>query len=156
MCQYAVRRIARRRLRRRGKRLEITRTSGDEGTPGTTVTATGCGESLTFDVVLNPPPAEMRSFALAQVIAQLPLSPRDRELLQEVGKGKTNAAIARTLGISPATVKKHLEHIYEKLGVSGQVAALARALAIRISTVIAAYSASALLSDLGEIGELFD
>ena len=84
------------------------------------------------------------------------MSRREKELLLEVGKGKTNAAIARTLGISPATVKKHLEHIYEKLGVSGRVAALARALAIRISTVIAAYSASALLSDLGEIGELFD
>ncbi|TMF81286.1 MAG: hypothetical protein E6I18_03340 [Chloroflexi bacterium] len=156
MCQYAVRRIGWRKLRHREKRLEITRASGDERTPGTTVTATGCGGSLTFDLVLNPPAVEVRPLALAQVVEELPLSRREKELLLEVGKGKTNAAIARTLGISPATVKKHLEHIYEKLGVSGRVAALARALAVRISTVIAAYSASALLSDLGEIGELFD
>jgi DNA-binding CsgD family transcriptional regulator len=105
---------------------------------------------LTFDLVLDPPAVEVRPFALAQVVAELPLSPREKELLLEVGKGKTNAAIARTLGISPATVKKHLEHIYQKLGVSGRVAALARALATSASTVIAVFSASALSSGLGD------
>jgi len=136
--------------------LEITRESDNEQAPGSTVTATGCGGSLTFDLVLDPPAVEMRPFALAQFVAELPLSPREKELLLEVGKGKTNAAIARTLGISPATVKKHLEHIYQKLGVSGRVAALARALATSASTVIAVFSASALSSGLGdEIEVLF-
>lgn len=37
-----------------------------------------------------------------------------------------NAAIAHALGIRPATVEKHLEHCYRKLGVGGRMASRAR------------------------------
>jgi DNA-binding CsgD family transcriptional regulator len=49
-------------------------------------------------------------------------------VLYWVGKGKTNKDIGDILGSSPATVKKHLEHIYEKLGVETRTAAAALAM----------------------------
>jgi DNA-binding NarL/FixJ family response regulator len=51
------------------------------------------------------------------------LTPREREILEHVAAGETNAQIAAALGISPATVRKHLEHAYEKLHVSTRTAA---------------------------------
>lgn len=54
---------------------------------------------------------------------QASLTAREREILQLVGKGQTNAQIAAELWITPGTVKKHLEHVYEKLGVGGRAAA---------------------------------
>jgi len=46
-----------------------------------------------------------------------------------VAAGKTNAEIAAILAISPRTVQKHLEHIFQKLGVETRTAAAIRALA---------------------------
>ena len=54
------------------------------------------------------------------------LTAREREILDLVADGATNTRIADTLGVSPATVRKHLEHVYEKLGVSTRTAAVAR------------------------------
>ncbi|PXW92865.1 LuxR family two component transcriptional regulator [Sphaerotilus hippei] len=56
------------------------------------------------------------------------LTQREAEVLFWVVKGKTNRDIGEILGSSPATVKKHLEHIYEKLGVETRNAAAAVAL----------------------------
>lgn len=67
-------------------------------------------------------PADVR-FDLAAV----PLTPREREVLDWVGAGKTNRDIAAILGASPRTVEKHLERIYEKLGVETRTAAAMRA-----------------------------
>ncbi len=55
------------------------------------------------------------------------LTSRELEILREVARGNTNAEIARQLYISAATVKSHLIHIYDKLGVSDRAAAVARA-----------------------------
>jgi two-component system nitrate/nitrite response regulator NarL len=44
-----------------------------------------------------------------------PLSPRERAVLGQVADGRTNAAIAHRLGISPRTVRTHLEHLFDKL-----------------------------------------
>jgi DNA-binding CsgD family transcriptional regulator len=55
------------------------------------------------------------------------LTPREREILGRVAQGGTNAEIAWQLGISPETVRKHLENAYGTLGVhtrTGAVAAL--------------------------------
>jgi DNA-binding CsgD family transcriptional regulator len=54
------------------------------------------------------------------------LTRREHEILGWVGRGKTNAEIAQILWISPATVRKHLENAYEKLGVRTRTAAVAR------------------------------
>ena len=53
------------------------------------------------------------------------LSLREIEVLRGVASGNTNAAIAAELHISQATVKTHLLHIYDKLGVSDRAAAVA-------------------------------
>jgi DNA-binding CsgD family transcriptional regulator len=55
-----------------------------------------------------------------------PLTPREREVLDWVAAGKTNRDIAAILGASPRTVEKHLERIYEKLGVETRTAAVMR------------------------------
>jgi DNA-binding CsgD family transcriptional regulator len=60
--------------------------------------------------------------------AQVPLTPREREVLDWVAAGKTNRDIAAILGASPRTVEKHLERIYEKLGVETRTAAVMRAI----------------------------
>jgi DNA-binding NarL/FixJ family response regulator len=55
------------------------------------------------------------------------LSQREHEILMLVASGTTNREIARTLFISEATVKTHLLHIYEKLGVRDRAAAVSEA-----------------------------
>jgi DNA-binding CsgD family transcriptional regulator len=53
------------------------------------------------------------------------LSPREWEVLQLAGQGHGNADIARELFISVATVRKHLEHIYDRTGERTRAAAAA-------------------------------
>lgn len=55
-----------------------------------------------------------------------PLTQREMDVLEWVARGKTNRDVADILGMSPRTVNKHLEHIYEKLGVETRTAAVAR------------------------------
>jgi len=57
------------------------------------------------------------------------LTARHWDLLHLVAAGHTNAQIARRLGISEATVRTHLEHIYRLLQVSSRTAAVTRAFA---------------------------
>jgi DNA-binding CsgD family transcriptional regulator len=54
------------------------------------------------------------------------LSAREREVLALVRDGLRNAEIAEALWVSPGTVRKHLENIYEKLDVHTRTAAVAR------------------------------
>jgi DNA-binding CsgD family transcriptional regulator len=54
------------------------------------------------------------------------LTGREREVLDALAGGKTDRDIAEILGISPRTVHKHLQHIYEKLGVETRTAAVMR------------------------------
>jgi DNA-binding NarL/FixJ family response regulator len=61
-----------------------------------------------------------------------PLSKREREILQRVADGATTRQVASDLGISPHTVKTHLERIFEKLGANDR----AQAVAIAIRTGI--------------------
>jgi DNA-binding NarL/FixJ family response regulator len=61
-----------------------------------------------------------------------PLSKREREILQKVADGATTRQVASDLGISPHTVKTHLERIFEKLSANDR----AQAVAIAIRTGI--------------------
>lgn len=63
----------------------------------------------------------------AQRLHDIALTPRETEVLSWLAKGKTNRDIADILGMSPRTVNKHLEHIFEKLGVETRSAATALA-----------------------------
>lgn len=79
-----------------------------------------------------------RAFHHAQTLAQLrgaqgraaawkevDLTPRESEILRWAATGRTNANIAEILGVGPATVKTHFEHIFVKLGVKNRAAAVA-------------------------------
>ncbi|MET3638420.1 response regulator transcription factor [Curtobacterium oceanosedimentum] len=56
------------------------------------------------------------------------LSPRELEVLQLVAQGNSNPAIGRTLFVSETTVKTHLGHVFEKLGVNDRTRAVTRAM----------------------------
>ncbi|MEO8039799.1 MAG: response regulator [Betaproteobacteria bacterium] len=64
----------------------------------------------------------------ASLVDTFNLTPRELEVLMWVAKGKTNRDIGDILALSPRTVNKHLEHIYEKLGVETRTAAAAMAM----------------------------
>ncbi len=57
-----------------------------------------------------------------------PLSKREVEILQMVAYGSTTKEVAHDLGISPHTVKTHLERIFEKLGANDRAQAVAIAI----------------------------
>ena len=52
------------------------------------------------------------------------LSPRESEILEALATGATNREVAKRLFISESTVKTHLVHLYDKLGVDSRTAAL--------------------------------
>jgi CheY-like chemotaxis protein/DNA-binding CsgD family transcriptional regulator len=62
------------------------------------------------------------------LVRALDLTAREAEVLYWVTKGKTNRDIGEILGSSPRTVHKHLEHVFQKLGVETRTAAAAMAL----------------------------
>ena len=63
----------------------------------------------------------------AESLRSLGLTPREAEVLYWVAQGKTNPEIAIVCGLSARTVQKHLEHIFQKLGVETRTAAALRA-----------------------------
>jgi len=62
---------------------------------------------------------------LAQAFPQL--TDREREVLQELSTHKTNAEIARTMGVTLKTIRNHLSNIFMKLQVASRAEAIARA-----------------------------
>jgi two-component system nitrate/nitrite response regulator NarL len=56
------------------------------------------------------------------------LTPREREILNLTADGCSAPEIGRRLYLSTTTVKTHLQHLYEKLGVSDRAAAVASAM----------------------------
>ena len=69
---------------------------------------------------------QRRAFS-AGSLARLGLSRRETEVLRWLAQGKTNAGIGVGLGLSRFTVRKHLENIFQKLGVQTRTAAAALA-----------------------------
>jgi DNA-binding CsgD family transcriptional regulator len=64
---------------------------------------------------------------LADVAAPL-LSPRELEILASIGEGLSNKEVARRFGISPHTVKFHVESLFRKLGAVSRADAVAKGL----------------------------
>lgn len=69
-------------------------------------------------------------FKSAVPLEKLGLTPREAEILLWVAQGKSNFETGIILTISATTVKKHLVHIFEKLGVESRNAATLQALEI--------------------------
>jgi CheY-like chemotaxis protein/DNA-binding CsgD family transcriptional regulator len=65
---------------------------------------------------------------LDSVKNSLGLTCREAEILMWISRGKTNKEVGLILGGSPRTVNKHLEHIFEKLGVVTRAAAVSIAM----------------------------
>jgi DNA-binding CsgD family transcriptional regulator len=84
--------------------------------------AVGMGESMWLLTWLSA--AEQ---AAPSRLATAALTPRETEVLSWIAKGKTNRDVGEILGLSPRTVNKHLEHVFEKLGVETRAAAAALA-----------------------------
>lgn len=80
----------------------------------------GLGEQV---LLLNCQAADSAALRLARAA----LTPRETEVLYWLARGKTNRDIADICGMKPRTVTKHVEHIFEKLGVETRAAAAALA-----------------------------
>ena len=61
---------------------------------------------------------------LAEGVARVQVTPRELSTLRLMADGKSNKEIANSLGISERTVKTHLGHLFEKLGVTSRTEAL--------------------------------
>lgn len=71
---------------------------------------------------------EEQMLSLSQSLQLLGLSQRETEVLFWVMRGKDNKAIATNLSVGISTVRKHLENIYQKLGVQSRTEAISQAL----------------------------
>jgi transcriptional regulator EpsA len=60
------------------------------------------------------------------------LTPREREILEWIYRGKSNIEVGMILKISPLTAKNHVQKILRKLGVLNRTQAVGKALALRI------------------------
>ena len=82
-----------------------------------------------------PPEARLQSarglrtekVAAISVFKTLGLTRRESEVLLWIARGQSNLEMGASLRISPRTVKKHLEHIFGKLGVKTRLAAAIKA-----------------------------
>jgi DNA-binding CsgD family transcriptional regulator len=105
--------------------LEQERAAARDGRPPVALTIDGPSGTLVAEF-------DRRGAASLIVLYERPdsgeaaLSAREREVLALVRDGLRNAEIAETLWITPSTVGKHLENIFEKLGVHTRTAAVAR------------------------------
>ncbi|CAN5255496.1 response regulator transcription factor [soil metagenome] len=63
----------------------------------------------------------------AAAITSLGLTGQELRVLEKLAAGQSNKEIARTMGLSPNTVKTHLAHLFEKLDVSRRTQAVGKA-----------------------------
>lgn len=91
--------------------------AGDGGVLIVRLIRGGVGEE-TLIVTERPRPSGLHGR-----LASLGLTARETEVLYWVAHGKSNTAVAGILGITLNTVKKHLDRIYQKLGVENRTAA---------------------------------
>jgi DNA-binding CsgD family transcriptional regulator len=79
------------------------------------------------------------------------LTERQREILAQLSTGRTNSQIASALYISPGTVRKHLEHILQRLGVPTRTAAAVYYITGTQPSPDAAWTASLPLPDVPNV-----
>ena len=111
-------------------RRELVEALGD-GPAFEVVSATSAGEAIdaSADVVVTARSSRMlqrASRAAVETGTRLPpLTQREREILSSLADGLGNKQIAARLGISPNTVKTHVEVLFDKLAVTSRAEAVA-------------------------------
>ena len=98
------------------RRLLLWRTAGPDFTE----------RELMMLQLVRPHVAELHARRERQLRGEPNLTPRQWEILRRVSTGASNTQIARTLGLSEATVRKHLENVFLRIHVSSRTEALAR------------------------------
>lgn len=68
----------------------------------------------------------------AAAIASLGLTPQEMKVLERLAAGQSNKEIARTLGLSPNTVKTHIANLFAKLEVGRRTQAIGKARDLRL------------------------
>jgi DNA-binding CsgD family transcriptional regulator len=92
------------------------------------------GKQLVINLALEPDKEryllllQEQTLSLPPSLELLGLSQRETEILYWVIRGQDNQAIADRLSVHVATVRKHLENIFRKLGVQSRTEAIAKAL----------------------------
>ena len=77
-------------------------------------------------LTVRAPAPQIRNFDSLPEEPPVLLSPREIEVLGALGNGMTNKEVARLLGISPHTVKFHIESLFRKLGAASRAEAVAK------------------------------
>ncbi len=90
------------------------------------IRAVASGETVLAPSIAAKLVSRLRADAAS--VAPPALSPREREVLALVAEGRSNPEIGRALHIGEATVKTHLLHVFEKLGVNDRTRAVTRAM----------------------------
>ena len=88
-------------------------------------------EQLSEELSTSAPPQEAAPQATNQSLPE-PLSERELEVLQLIDSGASNQEIANHLVIGMSTVKKHINHVFGKLGVDSRTQAIVRARALNL------------------------
>lgn len=91
--------------------------AGENGNFSVRIERIECGFGEYYVVMEAPARHHSRS---DNIVRSWCLTPREREIVNEVRKGARNAEIAATLGISPKTVENHISTIFAKAGVSSR------------------------------------
>jgi DNA-binding NarL/FixJ family response regulator len=79
-------------------------------------------------LTVRPPAAPQPGFAAMPEETWPALTPREVEVLTALADGLANKSVARRLGISPHTVKFHIESLFRKLGAATRAEAVAKGL----------------------------
>jgi DNA-binding CsgD family transcriptional regulator len=95
---------------------------------GTTFAAAGVWLGWRLSVRERPAPFVRN----APAVASLGLTGQEIRVLERLAAGQSNKEIARTLGVSPNTVKTHLANLFAKLEVSRRTQAIGRARDLRL------------------------
>lgn len=84
-------------------------------------------------LTVRAPRRHRSSFSPLPEVPAVLLTPREIEVLAALGNGLSNKETARRLGISPHTVKFHIESLFRKLGASSRAEAVAKGLRRQIA-----------------------
>jgi DNA-binding response OmpR family regulator/DNA-binding CsgD family transcriptional regulator len=114
-------------------RLAVQRLRGVPPAPGTSILVKGRSSTLEVTFLRRTSAnhwlfrlAERREGEEQRVLAtRLGLTARESEVLLWISRGKQNREVSEILAISPRTVNKHLEQIFEKMGVENRASATA-------------------------------